>query len=131
MNTTKKLFSVLVASLLLVACVVGMLIVGANAADTVTFTVDGVGEDVNTYRTIKEALAVAKGMQWTEGSELTIVLAKDEVDDPTGYVLFDALTIWAGNERLPITITGQTGTEKLDVNASDKYIACSNRNRMI
>ncbi len=126
MNTTKKLFSVLVASLLLVACVVGMLIVGANAADPITLTVDGVGGQTGTYATVKEALAAAKGMTWAEDSNLTIVLATNAVDVPTGSLLFDAQTIWAGNKRLPITIKGATGTEKLDIDGRITKIACAN-----
>lgn len=128
MNTTKKLLSVLVASLLLVACVVGMLIVGANAADDVTWTIDEVGGTSTTYKTISDALAAAKEMTWPEGSTLTLIVdAQDKEDDHTpGKLLFNAETIWAGNERLPITIKSKEGTNQTLWISGKVDVACAN-----
>jgi len=108
MNSNKKLLSVLLAAVLLVGCIVGMLIVGANAAGETTWTVGASGD----YTTLDDALAAIEGTTWSEGDSLKIQLEAGAYTATTAAnePLFLGLpTIWtdaAKTKKLPITIEG-------------------------
>ena len=131
MNKKAKILSLCLAAVLLCACVVGFMMVGANAANdgythtwTVTGTADGkdanVLEDSRTFKTLQAALEAAKACegQWADNANLQILIATNTGQLPTRTadgILF-VETIWRGDRetdsfgnKLPITIEGADG----------------------
>lgn len=110
MNSNKKLLSVLLAAVLLVGCIVGMLIVGANAAGETVWTVGELGD----YLTLDEALAAVEATDWAEGDSLKIQVeaGTHSVTTADTNTLFLGLpTIFIDQEKmvkLPITIEGES-----------------------
>lgn len=113
-----KLWSVLLAVLLLSACVVGILITGTLAEGTdYTWYVDGVGTTADHYATVDAAMAKAKAKtNWAKGDSLTVYVTKSGTATTfstatVGRHLFSVYTIFrADNTKLPITINGDDPT---------------------
>ncbi|MBR5295828.1 MAG: hypothetical protein IKU24_04480, partial [Clostridia bacterium] len=115
-----KLWSVLLAAVLLCASVVGLVIVGAQAEGVVyDWYVDGVGAADDHYATIDDAMKAAYAKKdWAEGDSLAIYITKSGTATTfntvqtgaqvnTGRHLFNVATIFrADNTKLPITIDG-------------------------
>ncbi len=115
-----KLWSVLLAAVLLCACVVGVLFVGTQAQGTAyAWYVDGVGTAENSYATIDAAMAAAKAKtDWAAEDTLTIYVTASGTTSTfntaqtggqvnTGRNLFNVITVFrADNTQLPITIDG-------------------------
>ena len=106
MNSNKKLLSVLLAAVLLVGCIVGMLIVGANAAGPKVFTVGTNGE----YQNFDSALAAVAEATWQSGDSAEIQIeAGSYASAAESPLLFGQTTIWADKAagvKLPIKIVG-------------------------
>ncbi len=131
-----KLWSVLLASVLLCACIVGVLVVGANAgAGSVTYYVGYGDDDAKTpnFGSIREALVAAKEADWTAGDQLTIEFKGQDtsanvtspVAGESANLLFGQTTIFAGDKKLPITIKG-SGAASASIVAPAKKVACAN-----
>ncbi len=113
-----KLWSVLLAAVLLCACVVGVLFVGAQAEGTAyTWTVDGVGTATDCYATVDAAMIAADAKTWAAGDSLTLSVTAETTTTfntaatggqaNSGRNLFNIKTIFrADNTKLPITIDG-------------------------
>jgi len=142
MNTKAKLLSLCLAAVLLCGCIVGFMMLGAAAEETVvTWTVDGVGEedtneaaDGRKFASLEAAMVEAATLTW--GTEDTLTIVIDDSADAASYnitvddnnVAWGAPTIWRGNRnlengevvygnKLPITITANTA-KKLGVAAA-------------
>ncbi len=136
-----KLWSVLLAAVLLCACIVGVLFVGAQAEEnTINYVVDSTyttDVSANQFKTFKEAIAQAATLKGENAlpanSHLVITLNNDEVFDSanaSGYNygggntrnFFGLNTLWMGSgdslAKLPITIQGKDETIKLTWNAA-------------
>ena len=120
MKNKKSLLSVLLAAVLLCACVAGMLIVGAGAEETPAPThkvlvVDGVGTATDHYKKIDAALKSVSSTSWAPGSTLTVEisvasassesLAKITGDSYESAIPFQISTKFLSDgSKLPITI---------------------------
>lgn len=142
-----KLWSVLLAAVLLCACVVGVLFVGASAGTedgytTFEYTVEGETTDAANlkFATFMEAINYANtnaSVFTQQKSKLVITLKKDSTFT-TGHadnLLFGIPTLWSGNEevgieKLKITIKGENKstlltcekTKSLSVYGTNDYI---------
>ena len=130
-----KLFSVLAAIALLIACVAGVLVFGTSAADeAVQWTVDG-----TTYASVKAALTAAEKETWAATQSLVITVDPSKVASESishdaggtayaGGIAFGQKTIFrADGTRLPITIQGSSDRTAftLNITAGTKF-ACAN-----
>ena len=113
----KKLLSVLLALMLVVACVFGVLSVGAQAEERTAFTWT-VGTEAES---LADALAKAKVAGWTSDDALVIDLngTTELATVDSNGILFGLATIFDdGGERLPITIqNGTLNIPQSEVNA--------------
>ncbi len=130
MNTKAKLLSLCLAAVLLCGCVVGFMMVGANALpyddSTVKWTVVGVGnvtDSATQFETLQAAMKAAETYEsWAADDVLSIVMPssldchgtslKDNIQliKVEDGVLFGVKTIWRGEgdtrTKLPINICG-------------------------
>ena len=138
MNKKAKILSLCLAAVLLCACVVGFMMVGANAANEgythtwhVTGTADDLAEDEledeREFATLQAALDAAKACegQWGTEDNLQILIetATAQVPNRTVDGILFVETIWRGDRetegtfgnKLPITIEGavEGGTAKI------------------
>jgi len=150
MNTKAKILSLCLAAVLLCGCIVGFMMTGASAADTVVkWTVDGVGDDSGTnYETLQAAMEAAEAKDWAADETLTIQITRvtaggsinnTATDETLGEytivpelmsvdeegVLFGVDTIWrADRTKLPITIQGKgsnnSGRSRLNLATVDE-----------
>ena len=125
-----KLWSVLLAAVLICACAVGTLLLGADAADARILNVTGTS-GAETFATVEAALAEAESL--AEAGELTdagvkiVVSANQEASVDANGILFGQKTIWldkSQGKKLPITIEGSTTSVSLTMPAGN--IACAN-----
>ena len=122
----KKNLSVILAVVLLCASVMGVLFIGAQAADTKYYMTVGDADGawagkvpsdmtfVANYANINEAVVAAAKRSWAAKDTLTIYLASSDTPDVTfassvpGRHLFNTYTIFRGdNTKLPIEINGE------------------------
>ncbi len=125
-----KIWSVLLASVLLCACMLGTLLIGADAAEATVLNVTGTA-GADSFASVEAALAEAESL--AEAGELTaagvkIVLSASQTAtvDENG-ILFGQKTIWldkAAGKKLPITITGSNSSVSIGMKAGN--VACTN-----
>lgn len=130
-----KLFSVLFALALVIACTVGVLMTGTSAADGMTeWAVDG-----TTYSSIKAALTAAEKEEWEKDETLVItvdpaILASESISHDAsgnaypGGIAFGQKTIFrADGTRLPITVQGSSDRTAFTLNiTAGTKVACAN-----
>lgn len=124
-----KLWSVLLAAILLCACALGVLFTGASAEDGTVEWAVGSGGD---YATVEEALAAAETRGWAQNEQLILNVTGTHTATVTDGILFGQKTIWRrldadGNatvygNKLPITITGGS----VDIDSAATTAACAN-----
>ncbi len=137
-----KLWSVLLAAVLLCGCVLGVLFTGAFAADTaVTYTVNTANTENDetslSFKSIAEALAFAAEQDWKTNEKLVIEFTGTETGNvENSDLMFGQKTIWRrvdadnaettvyGN-KLPIEIAGQTASDA-DLISVTANVACAN-----
>ncbi len=117
MKNKKSLLSVLLAAVLLCACVAGMLIFGAQAEGeyTATYAVEDGG---SVTAAMEQIAAAVEGGTITAGPVLIDVKASVSETATDGY-LFWGETIKVGNEPLDITIQGAGADTVVTVNGAD------------
>lgn len=130
-----KLWSVLLAAVLLCACALGVLFTSAGAAQqTVTLYVDAAGNDSTgngsksaPYATVEAALADLAGRTWNgDDSALIMLNGSIATKSSSESVLFGQKTIFTKeNTKLPITIKGDSKTSDI-LTVSSKKVACAN-----
>ncbi len=130
-----KIPALLLALVLLAACVAGVLMLGAQAAGTnVQYFVDGTsdGSDGVNFKTLQKAMAAAqKKSDWGANDTLTITLKANASATGTNQ-LFDVLPIFCDTGKLlPVTIDGTSAKYSMDLeqsgtSASWKNIGCTN-----
>ena len=136
-----KLWSLLLCAVLLCACVAGILLTGASAADVaVTYTVNTANtendEDALSFKSIADALAFAAEQDWKTNEKLVINFTGTEAGNvASSQLMFGQKTIWRrvdadnattvyGN-KLPIEIVGKSGSDADTVSVTAK-VACAN-----
>ena len=136
-----KLWSVLLVSVLLCACVLGVLFTGASAVDVAkTYTVNTANTENDeaslSFKSIADALSFAAEQEWKTNETLVIKFTGTEAAKVgTSELAFGQKTIWRrvdaetgaavyGN-KLPIEIVGQSGSDADTISVTAK-IACAN-----
>ncbi len=119
---TAKLWSVLLAAVLLCACMAGLLFTGASASDAVTYTV---GQDYADISAALDAAAdYAKNEGWGSGASLVIeftgtdnsAVLTEAGEGKSTNLLFGQPTIFREDgTRLPITIKGTASSIESNV----------------
>ncbi len=125
-----KLWSVLLVAVLLCACVLGTLLLGADAANQTVLNVTGTA-GTDSFATVEAALAEAERMAGageltTAGVKIVVSENQTATVDANG-ILFGQKTIWLNKEegkKLPITITGTSSTVSIGMPAGN--VACTN-----
>ena len=130
-----KFWSCLIAFVLLVSCVVGIFVVGADAeSTTVYYTVGDVTlEGSEHFDTFNEALAAlkAKNTEWGANEAVEIQFKGDISGGTQDGILFGLTTVWRENgTKLPITIRGvDTKTARdayIYLDGAGGWYACAN-----
>ena len=130
-----KFWSCLIAFVLLVSCVAGIFVVGADAeSTTVYYTVDEVTlEGSEHFDTFSEALAAlkAKNNEWGANQSVEIQFKGDISGGTQDGILFGLTTVWREDgTKLPITIRGVDSVTERDayiyLDGAGGWYACAN-----
>ena len=131
-----KLWSCLLAVVLLISCAVGIFAVGADAENTVIYYTLGEveKEGAQNFATLSEALAAlkAKDKAWGANESVEIRFQGDISGGAQDGILFGLTTVWRENgTKLPITFRGvDTYTSRdayIYLDAAGGWYACAKR----
>ena len=130
-----KFWSVLLAMILLVSCIAGIMIVGAEAESaTVYYTIGEVEQEGSEhFDTLAEAFTAlkAKNKKWGANESVEIRFKGDIEGGTNNGILFGLTTVWREDgTKLPITFRGVDKTSPRDayiyLDAAGGWYACAN-----